>query len=76
MGCCASDVEVRGRGILQNMSDSMIVQTLASIFDAAGNQAPYGVTNGDLADSVLAGYGLSERDGIRVINTSLPQCNW
>jgi hypothetical protein len=68
--------EVRDRGILQNMYDSMIVQTLAAICDSARNLAPYGVTDDDLADSVLAGYGLSKKDAKWLIKTSLAKCHW
>jgi len=68
--------EVRDREILQNMYDSMIVQTLAAICDSARNLAPYGVTDDDLAGYVLAGYGLSKKDAKWLIKTSLQKCHW
>lgn len=68
--------EVRDREILQNMHDFMIVQTLAAICDSSRNLAPYGVTDDVLADSVLAGYGLSQKDAKWLVKTSLKKCNW
>ena len=69
--------EVRDREILQNMYDSMIVQTLAAICDSARNLAPYGVTEDYLASLYQGGmYGLSKKDAKWLIKTSLQKCHW
>lgn len=69
--------EVRDRGILQNMYDSQIVQELAAICDSAKNLAAYGATVDDLAGPYQGGmYGLSKKDAVWLIKTSLPKCHW
>jgi len=70
--------EVRDRGILQNMYDSDIVQTLAAICDSARNMDQYGITEDYLASLYQGGpmYGLSKKDAKWLIKTSLPKCHW
>jgi hypothetical protein len=67
--------EVRDRGILQNMYDSVIVDTLRAICDSATNLAPYGYGADDLAGIYMDSYGLSKKDARWLIKTALPKCD-
>lgn len=69
--------EVRERGILPNLSNQVLAQTLAAICDAARNLAPYGYGKDYLA-SIYTGtwmYPLSERDAEWLIEAAIPYCS-
>ena len=68
--------EVRDRGILDHFYDSMIVDTLRAICDAAVDLAPYGYGTDAIASMYVdGGYGLSAKDARWLVKTALPKCD-
>lgn len=69
--------EVRDRGILTKLSDTILAQTLAAICDTATGLAPYGYGK-DYLVGLYTGtwmYPLSKRDAEWLIDAALPYCS-